>query len=343
MFNLKKLTPYIFNLILIWYVFLIYKILPYYSDFLRTETITALFYLALAYTILGFLYHAFISKEIKETRGSIFFKSISRFCIDSYKYLRSLRKKAHSHSPTLEKHEKTTILFVLVKIFFLPLMLNFAFGNLTSAKRQLIEIFEGSLSSLLSIDSFNFAIFPLLLTLIFFIDTAYFAFGYAIESKYLKSKVLSVEPTIFGWVVALASYPPFNSYMVKYIDWYADDYILFSTTTTTFIVRLVILTLLTVYLSATIALGAKASNLTNRGIVSRGPYKYVRHPAYIAKNTAWWITIIPVFSLPAFLSMTAWSIIYHLRAITEERHLNRDPNYLMYKRKVKYRYIPFIY
>ncbi len=45
---------------------------------------------------------------------------------------------------------------------------------------------------------------------------------------------------------------------------------------------------------ASIALGFKASNLTNRGIVTHGPYAFVRHPGYAAKNFAWWLGALPV-------------------------------------------------
>jgi protein-S-isoprenylcysteine O-methyltransferase Ste14 len=69
----------------------------------------------------------------------------------------------------------------------------------------------------------------------------------------------------------------------------------------------------------------------------------VRHPAYTAKNLAWWVAILPVFSIPAILSMMAWSGIYFLRAVTEERHLSRDPDYLEYAKQVRYRFIPGVW
>lgn len=175
------------------------------------------------------------------------------------------------------------------------------------------------------------------------IDTLYFAFGYSIESGELKNKILSVEPTFLGWFVALICYPPLNTQMTRFTDWYANDYVMFGSDGITCIIRMIIVSLLLIYVGATIALGAKCSNLTNRGIVSRGPYAIIRHPAYISKNLAWWITIIPIASLPAILSMSAWSFIYHLRSITEEKHLMKDKNYQKYCKKVKYRYIPYIY
>ena len=220
-------------------------------------------------------------------------------------------------------------------------MLNFFFSKYHAIKYQLPNLLNSG--NLLTIDGFNFLIFPFLLILIFLIDTLWFSFGYAFEAGFLKNTIRSVEPTILGWVVALICYPPFNEMFVRYVDWYSNEYIIFFNTPLTFVMRIIIIFFFLIYLSATFALGTKCSNLTNRGIVSRGPYAIIRHPAYISKNLAWWLTIIPIVSLPAILSMGAWSLIYHLRTITEERHLSQDPDYIEYKKKVKYRYIPWVY
>jgi len=131
--------------------------------------------------------------------------------------------------------------------------------------------------------------------------------------------------------------------LTRYTNWYADIYTPFSNNLVTFTIRIIILFLFLIYLGATISLGTKCSNLTNRGIVSKGVYSIIRHPAYISKTIAWWIVLIPVMSWPAFLSMFTWSIIYHIRTVTEERHLGQDPDYIEYCQKVKYRYIPYIY
>jgi protein-S-isoprenylcysteine O-methyltransferase Ste14 len=323
MMKLVKFKGYFLNLILIWLVFIFYKTFPYYNEFLRQDTLKTILYLSLAYTLFGFFYYLFIPHtKIKETKGALIFKALK-------------------NPKKIEKQEKTAMLFVIVKIFFLPIMLNFFFGNFNAFKYQLSNI--SNISSLFTISSFNLILFPALLTLIFLIDTLWFSFGYAFESKHLKNEIRSVEPTILGWIVAIACYPPFNSFVVNYTNWYANDYVLFSSDILTFIIRIIIIFLLLIYVGATLALGSKCSNLTNRGIVSRGPYSIIRHPAYISKNLAWWITIIPIASWSAIISMAIWSFIYHLRTITEERHLNQDQEYILYKSKVRYRYIPGIY
>ncbi|MFH0876389.1 MAG: methyltransferase [archaeon] len=110
----------------------------------------------------------------------------------------------------------------------------------------------------------------------------------------------------------------------------------------TFFVRTIIFLLLLVYLWATLSLGTKSSNLTNRGIVDKGAYKYIRHPAYISKNAAWWLMAIPIMNAQLFFGLLLLSIIYFMRAITEERHLIADDDYKKYCKKTKYRFIPYV-
>jgi protein-S-isoprenylcysteine O-methyltransferase Ste14 len=78
----------------------------------------------------------------------------------------------------------------------------------------------------------------------------------------------------------------------------------------------------------------------------------VRHPAYAAKNLAWWIGALPNLYLVfisgnvrnaayALLALCGWTAIYALRAITEERHLLLSNNgYAEYMNRVKWRFIP---
>ncbi len=339
-FIVKKLEHYLLNTLLIWLAVLLYTKAPYYKSFLTQETIKTIFILAYSYTIIGLIYYIIIpSEKINPSKGHIIFRSLKRVSKDTWHYIKNFNSP-YRKSPKMEHHEKTAILFLLVKIFFLPLMLNFFYDNFSYVKNNL-SIFKNPLS-LLSVDAFNNILFPVIVGIVFLIDTSWFCFGYTFEAGFLKNKVRSVEPTIFGWAVAIICYPPFNGIFTKYVDWYANDNIEFFTMNLTFIVRIILVFLLIVYLSATLALGTKCSNLTNRGIVTRGPYAIIRHPAYISKNLFWWVTILPVISWPAAISASAWSLIYYFRAVTEEKHLLKDPEYVAYYKKVKYRFIPFI-
>ena len=108
-----------------------------------------------------------------------------------------------------------------------------------------------------------------------------------------------------------------------------------------------------VYMSATLWFGVRFSNLTNRGIIRKGPFAYIRHPAYASKNFAWWCVMFPAIIYNAqhtgmglagmqIVGLILMTYTYYLRAITEERHLSADPVYLEYCKQVPYRFIPKI-
>ncbi len=345
----QRLEYYFSNVVLIWIALIFYRTNKYYVSFLRHDTQQLLFWLAAAYTVIGFILYVFMpAKHVRESKGATLLKILRRLARDTKDYIGNFTLRTSQPPPRIDPGEKTVLLFMLVKIFFLPLMINFLFGNFHDVQNN-FRMWQNH-GYALTMPAFNGIIYPLALALLLLIDTAYFAFGYSIESSWLGNKVRSVEPTFFGWMVALVCYPPFTDVIGNYANWYANDYSQFSTEGLTFIMRLAVLALFGIYVSATVALGAKCSNLTNRGIVSRGPYAIVRHPAYIAKNLAWWVTVIPVLHItnPAHaagivMSMVAWTLIYFLRAITEERHLIADPEYQEYAKKVKYRFIPHVF
>jgi protein-S-isoprenylcysteine O-methyltransferase Ste14 len=336
------LKSYIANLILIWLAILFYRYNGYYINFLKPQTQIALFWLAITYSVVGFIMHVVIpSEKLYRSKGHVVGSTIKRSFFESWRYLKSFSTDIKHSPPKISSEEKTSILFVIVKIFYLPIMLNFLIGNYTSVNWHL-KNWPG-ITEIFSIGVFNGFTYAFLVSLFFLVDTLYFTFGYSVEAKVLKNKVKSVEPTVFGWIVALLCYPPFNGLFTQYSSWYANDAISFGTPTTNYAIHIILLVLVFVYLSATLSLGPKSSNLTNRGIVTTGAYRFVRHPAYIGKNLFWWITIIPVISIPAVLSMGAWSTIYFFRAITEERHLIKDPDYQAYCKRVKYRFIPYVF
>jgi protein-S-isoprenylcysteine O-methyltransferase Ste14 len=54
--------------------------------------------------------------------------------------------------------------------------------------------------------------------------------------------------------------------------------------------------------------------------------------------------VVPLLNPVAYISVIAWAGIYYVRAITEERHLKgTDPDYEIYMKKVKYRFIPGVW
>ncbi len=185
---------------------------------------------------------------------------------------------------------------------------------------------------------------------LFVVDVLLFAVGYGVEHPRLGNEIRSVEPTLLGWLAALLCYPPLAMLSSNALGWYSSEIPQFRSPTFQVSAAIAMLLGVGVYAWATVALGLRASNLTNRGIVTTGPYRWIRHPAYIAKNFSWWIGAAPLLCkfastdpwrlVPAILGTAAWSAIYVLRALTEERHLGSDPEYQAYRCRVRWRFIP---
>lgn len=255
--------------------------------------------------------------------------------------------------------ETHAMMFLLVKMFYGPLMINSAltgyraipqFLEQTQAQRSWGGFFDQG--------------YMLLVMVVFFLDSALFAVGYHSESGLMRNRLRYVETNPLHILVCVCCYPPFNMPTTAFFGpSNRDPYIVFAgdpTHPVTWLLRVLAVLSLLLLLSASYSLFTKASNLTNRGIVHWGPYRYIRHPGYLGKNLYWLMTTIPIFfpdtSSPLFKwsdylgfcvtavgGLIGWGTIYFLRSITEERFLMRDPDYVAYCRKVKYRFIPGVY
>ena len=244
---------------------------------------------------------------------------------------------------------------LLLKFFFAPLMINWCLIHIANLSGSLLQLTAGFENGLTGRALFDTSIFWASFQLILFIDTLLFTLGYLIELPVLGNRIRSVDPTFFGWFICLACYPPFNDMTMRFLAWQSSDFPYIESDLVHLSVNVTLLTALAVFSWASIALGFKASNLTNRGIVMRGPYAYVRHPAYAAKNFAWWLGALPMFiALTAssnwkglaysVIAVFGWTVIYALRALTEERHLLMGNNgYAQYMSRVRWRFVPGVW
>jgi len=249
---------------------------------------------------------------------------------------------------------KQASLALLLKFFFAPLMINWCLGHAGDMGNSLVQAWDSIREGVRGRALFDSSLFWACFRLILFVDTLLFTLGYIVEMPALRNRIRSVDPTFFGWFVCLACYPPFNDFTSRFLQWQSSDFPQFQSSSLHFAANLALLVSLAVYSWASVALAFKASNLTNRGIVAHGPYAVVRHPAYAAKNLAWWIGALPNlylifasgnyrYAAYALLSLCGWTAIYVLRAITEERHLLMGRNgYAEYMQRVRWRFIPHV-
>lgn len=218
----------------------------------------------------------------------------------------------------------------IVKAFFLPLMITYAIGNMQS-------FFDADPSS-----GFFLHIYDFSYHFIFTIDLLFATFGYIMTFRVLNTQIFSAEPTVLGWAVCLAGYMPFWEGLLypRYFNY--DDsisWVEFTGGNYNFMCFWggCILVLIALYTLSTIAFGYRFSNLTYRGIITGGTYRFTKHPAYVFKNLSWWLISVPFLSDAAWTDAIRHSIllfgvntIYFLRARTEENHLSNYPEYVAY-------------
>ena len=181
-----------------------------------------------------------------------------------------------------------------------------------------------------------------LITFMFVIDVAFATAGYILAARPLDSHIRTANPTMAGWAAALICYPPFvlmsNGGPLDYHPGSADwTWWLRDQPWIAAAVGPVLVALTAVYAWATVAFGLRFSNLTHRGILTHGPYRWSRHPAYLSKNLFWWLSTLPMLATTGWsdaarntVIMALVSGVYYWRARTEERHLCGDPAYREY-------------
>ena len=213
----------------------------------------------------------------------------------------------------------------------------------------MISILPGGFAAVVMMDFAAITVDPVRLArglteVLFLIDVQIAMVGYLLTLKPLDAQIRSANPYLAGWVAALMCYPPFIlmgaggplDYHAGTADWahWMQGYpaLLWA-----WGALLVFLT--AIYAWATVAFGLRFSNLTYRGVLTNGPYRFTRHPAYLAKNLFWWCETLPFLAVTASLTdavrntvvLALVSGVYFWRARTEERHLlAEDAKYRAY-------------
>lgn len=222
---------------------------------------------------------------------------------------------------------KAHLLALAVKTFFLPLMFcsfMYDWGRLTD------------INFWINAKSF----YRLAYEYLMFIDLIFTIIGYVFASRLLNSHIRWTEDTAGGWIFCLVGYVPFwqlfGRDFLNYHDsgqlWFSlSDLNAFST-----VWVILMLSLTVIYVLSTVHFGLRFSNLTYRGIITDGTYRWTKHPAYISKNISWWLISVPFLSvdwtsaLRNCLALLGVNYIYYRRAQYEERCLSKDPEYLNY-------------
>lgn len=220
-----------------------------------------------------------------------------------------------------------------VKGFFLAFMISIVPGGF----RNVVD------ANFSAIQSDPVALAQWLITLMFVVDVAFATVGYLLTMKPLDSHIRSATPYASGWCAALICYPPFilmneggpldyHPGSSEWVYWLQGHPALLALT------GIVLVVLTAIYAWATVAFGLRFSNLTDRGILTHGPYAWTKHPAYLSKNAFWWVAGLPflvttgnpVDAIRNTAILAVVSGVYYWRAKTEEWHLAANPDYAPY-------------
>lgn len=217
-----------------------------------------------------------------------------------------------------------------IKGFFLPVMFAYLSYNMPTLGERLPEIFLGPIPAV-----------AYLAKVLVVVELTVVVVGYTMTLRLFDAHIRSPNMFLGAWVVTMICYEPFNrvtsgriydfrnelnwvdvagNYSVLMWPWMA-----------------LILVAFFVWTWATAIFGLRWSNLTHRGIITNGPYKYCKHPDYVAKSCFFWLTVAPFLTaastwqgVTATVALVVVNGVYFGRARMEEKHLSEDPDYVAY-------------
>lgn len=218
-------------------------------------------------------------------------------------------------------------------------------ARLWGLKAFFIPLYAISLIAMLSFTYANpvsspLAWLALAVSFAYTVDLCFGLSGYLMASNSLVPTIRSTQTRLLGWLVCIVCYgpivvhlPDLDAILAKEITWPSEvslDPLMIAG-------AVAMLAFLVLFVSATVSFGLRFCNLSNRGLISAGPYRWMKHPAYFAHaGNAWILTFIFLPATHVSLGPAQWlapfalTAIYWLRAITEEQHLREDPDYVAY-------------
>lgn len=225
---------------------------------------------------------------------------------------------------------KDFVLGWAIKGFFLPIMFTYLADGVGFMQSQIALLSGGPVE-----------VASYLIRVALVLELTIVVVGYTMTARLFDAHIRSPNRYLAAWVVTLICYQPLNLIVFGQVlpfrgekDWSTviGDY---PSLMGPWLVLL--LGSFAFYVWATAIYGLRWSNLTHRGIITTGPYRYMKHPDYVAKSAYFWLTAAPFLTaatpwgaVTGSLALLAVNAIYYGRARMEEKHLSEDPAYVAY-------------
>jgi hypothetical protein len=189
---------------------------------------------------------------------------------------------------------------------------------------------------------------PVIVTIIYGFIIASILPGYLFSAKIFGTHIRRIADSWFAFTVTIICYSPYAGGMVNrwfnyhpvspdpdwmkpWVSHFNDNEMML------YILGGTILFFEFVHYWGEAIMGIRSSNLTNRGIVTSGPYRYCKHPVFASKCASWLIMWMPFASgdtvLECIRLMIAWCgicYVFAARCWAEERILAEDKDYVAY-------------
>lgn len=235
-------------------------------------------------------------------------------------------------------HVRDDLLDMALKAFFLPINfceLSHALGRIRGVEHRIFELSwpQGH---------------ALIMSMLYALIIGAIMPGYLFSCRVFGNHVRKVDATASAWVVTLCCYAPFvGAFFGSWFDYMerppgpswkkpwtvicADAPVVLA------VVGAAILLAEAWHLWSEAHFGIRSSNLSHRGLITNGPYRFSKHPVYVSKCVGWALIWMPFLAGASALECLRLTLlfacvcgIYLGRAWVEERLLSSDPDYVAY-------------
>jgi protein-S-isoprenylcysteine O-methyltransferase Ste14 len=230
------------------------------------------------------------------------------------------------------------ILEWLIRLIFLTL-------NFTSAVKYM-EMYRGYPTFFTNLDFLNATL--ALESIIFFIILIVILPGYLFSWRLIGTDTKKIDSTWFAWTLLLVCYQPFVGPVFQTTFKYVPEvslglgdsviaYYFSGIPIMLYLIGTGIILAALVHLWGEAIIGIRSSNISNKGIITNGPFTFTKHPVYLSKVVGWFLISLPFFNssspLESFrlgLAFLVICAIYAGRSLSEEKLLATDPDYVKY-------------
>lgn len=189
---------------------------------------------------------------------------------------------------------------------------------------------------------------PVIVSIIYTFIIAAILPGYLFSSRLFGTHVRNIDQTWFGYVVTFGCYSPFvQGVFSRWFNFHQQGVspawnTPWVQTLGGYEVLLYICGGLIIFFEVfhywgEAIFGIRSSNLSNRGIITNGPYVFTKHPVYAAKCFSWFLMWMPFIAgqdvfedLRLTLCFVGVCIIFIMRGWAEEKMLSTDPAFVSY-------------